>query len=407
MKLIKNGTVVDPDWIYRDRAEDIDQNTNQIVPLELFVELFLKNPDLSVGIQINVDTNLEDVAPHLKNVSLVVIEFASYADGRGFSIAHRLRHSLGYTGKIWGSGSLIADQYALAVQCGIDAILVDKHLLKRQPIEHWQEALTSAPTPYRYQESMVQDASVSSPASNRVVGVETISSLNARFDGLATSDLLAFALHDESMGKSTVVSSFGAESVVLLHLIAKISPHSPILFLDTRKLFPETLEYQKELVERLQLTNVEILRPNATAIERSDPHGTLWQQDNAACCDLRKVDPLKAALVGYDTWISGRKSYQSELRSPLQLFERSGNQVKINPLANWSRDQLVEYMQRHELPPHPLVSQGYASIGCAPCTTRVCQGEHSHAGRWRGQDKTECGIHLANGKVVRTQQASI
>jgi len=400
MKLIENGTVVDPDWVFQDQAEDIDQSIKEIVP----VDLFLENPELSAGVRIDVDTNLENIEPHLEQISLIVIEFAAYADGRGFSIAHRLRHSLGYTGKIWGAGSLIADQYALAVQCGIDAILVDEQLLQRQPIEHWQEVLANAPTPYRYQDDMVQGFSVSSPVSNRVDGDETIASLNARFDGLATEDLLAFVLNDEGMGKTAVVSSFGAESVVLLHLIAKISPQSPVLFLDTGKLFPETLVYQKELIEKLQLTNVEILRPDATAIERGDPHDILWQEDNAACCELRKVDPLRTALVGYDTWISGRKSYQSELRSPLQLFERSGNHIKVNPLANWSRDQLVEYMQRHDLSPHPLISQGYASIGCAPCTTRVCQGEHSRAGRWRGQNKTECGIHFINGKTAREQQ---
>jgi len=392
MKLIKNGTVVDPDWFFE---VDGDQGNNQIVPQIVPVELFLENPELSAGVLIDVDTNLDHIAPHLEKISLIVIEFAAYADGRGFSIAHRLRHSFDYTGEIWGSGSLIADQYALAVQCGIDAVLVDEQLLERQPIEHWQEVLADAPTPYRFQDDMMQDYSDSSPGSNPVDSDKTIANLNDRFDDRTTEDLLAFALSDESMGKSAVVSSFGAESVVLLHLIAKIAPQSPILFLDTGKLFPETLEYRNELVAQLQLTNVEILHPDTSAIERNDPDGTLWQEDNITCCELRKVDPLQAALAGYDTWISGRKSYQSELRSPLQLFERSGNQIKINPLANWSHDQLAEYMQQHDLPPHPLVSQGYPSIGCAPCTTQVCQGEHSRAGRWRGQSKTECGIHFS------------
>ena len=403
MKLIKNGAVVDPDWFYWDPATDIDQSIKQIVPAELFLE----NPQLSAGIAINVDTNLEDVTPHLEQISLIVIEFAAYADGRGFSLAHRLRHSFGYTGKIWGSGSLISDQYALALQCGIDAVLVEEKLLERQPIEYWQEALASAPTPYRFQDDMVRSHSASSSDSNRVVGDETIDNLNARFNDLSTEDLLAFVLSDASMGKSAVVSSFGAESVVLLHLIANISPQVPVLFLDTGKLFPETIEYQQQLVERLGLTNVEILRPVTAVIERRDPHGTLWQEDSAACCDLRKVDPLQGALAGYDSWISGRKSYQNELRSRLQLFERSGRHIKINPLANWSHDQLVDYMQRHDLPPHPLVSKGYASIGCAPCTTLVCQGETTRAGRWRGQNKTECGIHFANGSAADEQQQSV
>ena len=110
----------------------------------------------SSGIRIGVDSDLDELRPHLDKLELIVIEFLSFADGRGFSIAHRLRHSLGFGGRIWASGKLIADQYALALECGIDAILVDEQLLERQPIEHWREALASAPQPYRYHDDMMQ-----------------------------------------------------------------------------------------------------------------------------------------------------------------------------------------------------------------------------------------------------------
>lgn len=152
MKLIKNGIVVDPDWIFQDQSINISQSTKQIVP----VELFLDNPELSTAIQINVDTDIGHIAPYLVQLKLIVIEFNAYADGRGFSIAHRLRHSYGFTGEIWGSGSLVSDQYAMAIQCGIDAVLIEDALLLRQPIEHWQDALVGAPTPYRYQVEMMQ-----------------------------------------------------------------------------------------------------------------------------------------------------------------------------------------------------------------------------------------------------------
>jgi len=394
MKLIENGEVIEP-----------DKQTLQILSLEDFLANPELSPELSSGIRIGVDSDLDELRPHLDKLALIVIEFLSFADGRGFSTAHRLRHSLGYAGKIWASGSLIADQYALGVQCGIDAILVDEQLLQRQPIEHWRLALATAPLPYRFHGDMLQDHKL--PRLRLSSDSEIIDGLNARFKGQATEQLLEFILNNECFGKSALVSSFGAESAVLLHMVAKISPNFPVLFLDTDKLFPETLEYRSELAARLKFTNVKTLRPDNDAIERGDRDGTLWQSDDEACCNLRKVAPLQNALAEYDTWISGRKSYQSKLRAPLQLFERSGRHIKINPMVNWTRDQLAGYMQQHELPAHPLVAQGYASIGCVPCTMPVCDGEHARAGRWRGLNKTECGIHSVNGKTVRDHQQSI
>lgn len=400
MKLIKNGTVINPDWVFNDQAKAIDRRFKQIVP----VELFLNNTKLSSGIAINVDTNLDDIAPHFEQISLIVIEFEAYADGRGFSIAHRLRHNLRYQGEIWGVGSLIVDQYAMAVQCGIDAVLVDEHLLQRQPIEHWHQALVTAPQPYRFHGDLTPDRKL--PRLQTPIESETIEALNVKFKDRPTRELLEFVLGNTDFGNLALVSSFGAESAVLLHMVAEVSPLIPVLFLDTGKLFPETLEYQSQLTARLKLANVINLYPDGKAIEHQDPAGTLWQSNNEACCNLRKVNPLQNALIEYDTWINGRKSYQSELRSPLELFERSGGHIKINALAHWSHDQLAEYMQHHDLPAHPLVAQGYASIGCATCTTPVCDGEHARAGRWRGANKTECGIHFANGKTVREHQQS-
>ena len=403
MKLIKNGTVIDPDWIFQDQAVIGDQNSNQIVP----VGQFLEDTELATAILIDVNTDLDLIAPYLNKLELIVVEFAAYADGRGFSIAHRLRHSFGFTGEIWGSGSLISDQYAMALQCGIDAVLVDEGLLLRQPIEHWQDAIAGAPIPYRYQDEMVRESAVKKYTSKPAISDETVANLNARFKNRSTEDLLNFVLNQNNLGNMAAVTSFGAESVVLLHLIATAAPATPILFLDTEKQFSETLEYQRVLVKELGLTNIKTLRPESAMIEREDPQGTLWQNDHAACCDLRKVIPLRRALEGYDSWISGRKAHQNDIRAPLNLFERSGDHIKINPLAHWSREQLMGYMQIHDLPEHPLVSKGYASIGCAPCTTPVYEGEDFRAGRWRGMDKTECGIHFVNGKMVRQQRQSL
>jgi phosphoadenosine phosphosulfate reductase len=403
MKLIKNGTVVDPDWTFCDQSTAGNQSVNQIVP----VELFLENPELSAGVHINVDTNLDDIARYMGQLKLIVIEFAAYADGRGFSIAHRLRHSFGFTGQVWGSGSLISDQYAMALQCGIDAVLVDEALLLRQPIEHWRDAIAVAPVPYRYQDPMIRNSINKKKLSRPAISNETIAKLNTRFRNRPTKELLNYVLNQNGLGNTAAISSFGADSVVLLHLIAQTAPVTSILFLDTGKHFSETINYQNDLADKLGLTNIKILHPDTAAIDQNDPQGNLWQSDHATCCNLRKVIPLQKALEGYDSWISGRKSHQNDIRAPLKLFERSGDHIKINPLANWSHDQLADYMRIHDLPAHPLVSTGYASIGCAPCTTPVHGDEEPRAGRWRGMDKTECGIHFVDGKLVREQQQSV
>jgi phosphoadenosine phosphosulfate reductase len=199
-----------------------------------------------------------------------------------------------------------------------------------------------------------------------------------------------------------LVSSFGAESVVLLHMAAIIERNTPVLFIDTEMLFTETLVYQAEVTERLGLRNLRILR--AADLATHDPDRTLHRTDTDACCALRKSGPLNAALAGFDGWITGRKRFQSGTRAALDFFEVEDgtNRIKINPLAHWAPEDVRAYMEENRLPRHPLVARGYPSIGCAPCTSPVAPGEDPRAGRWRAQTKEECGIHFVNGKPVRT-----
>lgn len=192
-----------------------------------------------------------------------------------------------------------------------------------------------------------------------------------------------------------LVSSFGAESAVLLHLAAEVSKDIPILFLDTGKLFGETKRYRDTLITSLGLTNVITLTPEASDLAERDPKGILWSQNLNGCCFIRKVVPLEKALEGYDAWASGRKRFQGGLRAALPHFEAGDNRVKVNPLAYWTKEDIAAYMKAHDLPEHPLVAEGFRSIGCMPCTDRVGEGEEDRAGRWRGQAKTECGIHLS------------
>jgi len=192
-----------------------------------------------------------------------------------------------------------------------------------------------------------------------------------------------------------LVSSFGAESAVLLHLVAQIKPDIPVLFLDTGMLFGQTLDYRKNLAARLGLTDVRDLRPHYQDLAVADPEAKLHQTDTDACCHVRKVVPLDRALSEFDAWITGRKRFHGGDRLSLPVVEEAGDQVKFNPLANWGKDELDAYAAEHDLPAHPLVAQGFPSIGCWPCTEPAEDGDDTRAGRWKGLDKTECGIHLA------------
>ena len=222
--------------------------------------------------------------------------------------------------------------------------------------------------------------------------------LNRLFQGTDTADMLATVLRERMAGDVAVVSSFGAESAVLLHLVAQVDPATPVLFLDTGKHFAETLAYRDTLVERLGLTDLRILSPDPDELAKKDETGLRWSYDPDGCCEIRKVAPLAKAMLGFDASITGRKGFQSATRAGLPRFEvdRSDAQgrLKINPLADWSADVLAAYFAAHDLPPHPLVAQGYPSIGCSPCTSKVAPGEDPRSGRWKGWDKTECGIHV-------------
>jgi phosphoadenosine phosphosulfate reductase len=220
--------------------------------------------------------------------------------------------------------------------------------------------------------------------------------LGERLGGLPADALLA-RLAAEHRGRIALVSSFGAEAAVLLHLVAGADQAMPVLFLDTGQLFPETLEHRDRLVRRLGLRDVRSIRPDPAEAAAEDPESWLWASDPDACCALRKTRPLRRALRDFDLWITGRKRYQAGTRAALPLFEREDGRVKVNPLAAWGAAEIEAYRRAHELPAHPLVAQGYPSIGCLPCTTRVRPGEDPRAGRWRGRAKVECGIHAATG----------
>lgn len=222
--------------------------------------------------------------------------------------------------------------------------------------------------------------------------------LNARFGNAPADTILGVAL-DRFEGRIALVSSFGAEAAVLLHMVSRIDPSVPVLLLDTQLLFPETLAYQRDLGARLGLSDLRRITPD----EAQDPDRSLHQRDTQTCCDLRKRAPLEHALRGFSAVLTGRKRHQTAARQTMQSFELGADgRMKVNPLAAWSTAQTAAYFTAHDLPRHPLVAKGYRSIGCAPCTTPVADGEDARSGRWRGETREECGIHFsADGTIER------
>jgi len=225
-----------------------------------------------------------------------------------------------------------------------------------------------------------------------------VSSLVRQYDHLEGAALLRALVEVEFPGKIAVVSSFGSESAVLLALLAEVDPTVPVIFIDTGKMFEETLAYRDTLAKELGLKDLRIVAPAPARVDALDPAGRLWQTNPDACCALRKVEPLDAETAGFEALISGRKRYHGALRSFIPRIEAGAGVIKVDPIATWSREQVEDEFVARGLPRHPLEAEGYLSIGCQPCTVPVGEGAGVRDGRWSGLTKTECGIH--NGKRI-------
>jgi phosphoadenosine phosphosulfate reductase len=177
------------------------------------------------------------------------------------------------------------------------------------------------------------------------------------------------------------------QDCVLISLAAHVAPGIEVAFLDTGYHFAETLWYVEQVRSRFDL-NLSVVKPEV-------PLDDLWLTDPDACCAARKVEPLARALAGKAAWMSGlrRDEAPSRANSPIVSYDVGRGLVKVNPIANWTDQDVAGYIRDHDLPEHPLADRGYASIGCWPCTRPVEEGESARAGRWAGTDKTECGLH--------------
>jgi phosphoadenylyl-sulfate reductase (thioredoxin) len=367
-------------------------SANAVKPADL--DALIRNEDID-ALRLLPDADLSDVVDALPRIQSIFIEFSAFTDGRGFSLARLLRKRHGYTGLLVADGQLIPDQFAFALQCGFDAVRISDAELKRHSPAAWDAALDAFDLTYQ-RGYAVRSGPATSIFDARLASMEDQKTADPFF-GLGAEATLrrAIEMHE---GDLFLASSLGADSAVLLHMVSRIRPDLPIYFLDTGKHFRQTLAYRDTLIQQLGLTNFINIHPDAAELKADDPTGMLHSVEPDACCALRKVRPLKHAVGHFGAQVTGRKRYQTPERAGMPIYEQLDVMVKVNPLAYWTAKDVAAYIRRHNLPPHPMFALGYPSIGCQPCTTRVADGEDPRAGRWRNQSKTECGIHMVDGK---------
>lgn len=220
------------------------------------------------------------------------------------------------------------------------------------------------------------------------------------FERSTALDILRWA--SAHAGRVTFATGFGAEGCVLIDLIARNDLNIDVFTLDTGLLFPETYDLWQRLEARYGV-KIRGVRPELTVADQNASHGEkLWETQPDRCCEMRKVVPLRKALVGFDSWITALRREQTPERANAQIVERDRKLglVKVNPLARWSHDEVWQHVYAFDVPVNPLHAQNYPSIGCEPCTSPVIPGEHLRAGRWRGKRKNECGIHTPSEPIT-------
>lgn len=332
---------------------------------------------------IPVDRAPADALQDLSGHERADIRFDSFKDGRGFSLAAMLRKA-GFEGELRAVGPLLPDQREAFTRVGFDAVVS----------ERIEAGGRGAPTQFNavYQPDPAGGEARAPAFRQRALSLRQnqAAALAEELEGASPETVLARTL-EAYHGRIAVLSSFGAEAALGLKLVADIAPATPILFLETHRHFSQTLTYRDQLVDRLGLTRVEVVEPDPEEAELEDGDGQLFARDSLACCALRKVRPLARALSAYDAVITGRKRHHGGQRSAVKAVEFDGERVRVNPLAGLSADEVAARFKALNLPNHPLVEEGYPSIGCWPCTAQGA-APGSREGRWAGQNRTECGI---------------
>jgi len=322
---------------------------------------------------------------------VVAIRFPTFGDGRGYSLAVLLRERHGFKGEVRAVGYLIPDLAPFLLRSGFDTA----EITDANDIETWQAALTRIR--HLYQPSFRNPQPLRRDASKRAA-----EELNARLEGMrGIADRIA-EVRRSIEGRITFSTSLGLDDQAILNAIAESGADIDIFTLDTGRLFPEVLE-TVELSELRYGLRIRLVAPAAAEVEelvaRDGVFGFRHSVENRkTCCEVRKVRPLNRELEGAQGWIAGVRREHSEDRAevPLTAWDEARALLKVNPIADWSTQELTAYIADNNIPVNPLHARGFVSIGCQPCTRAVLAGEHPRAGRWwwEHEEKKECGLHL-------------
>ncbi len=238
---------------------------------------------------------------------------------------------------------------------------------------------------------------------NPVSGHEELLQVSEGLEDATPQDILRWAVNVYGEDLTLSVSFGNPEGMVLLDMLSRITDRARVFTLDTGFLFEETLRFREEAMRRYSLP-LEVLTPGLSVEEQVERYGPeMYSCKPDLCCQIRKIEPQRVFLRDYGAWVTGIRRDQTGQRAgtPIVAPEEYFGVAKIAPLARWSADEVEEYVRRHDVPLNPLLSMGYRSIGCEPCTKPVAPGEDARAGRWPGMDKTECGLHYVGGAVKR------
>lgn len=352
------------------------------------------------GLRLPVSSPLDEVEAALASAGTLILEFDAFRDGRGFSLASVLRER-GFRGRLIADGRLIPDQARHLRRTGFDAVVIGPNA----DVDAWrrmdqafstiyQAAEDGAVPVWRRDRKQARKALDPRPAEASHLTPGVVNWLNGMVRSDSPETILWAALKDNQGLRPAVLSSFGAETAVLLSFVAKVDPATPVVFLDTGMHFLQTLSYRDALARQFGLTDLRIVTPWKVESANEGLDDTLWRSDPDACCEQRKIQPLERALEGIDLVITGRKRHQTPDRAAMTPFELFNGRVRVNPLMEWSPEQIEARFETEGLPRHPLSLNGYPSIGCWPCTRAVEASNPQREGRWAGAAKTECGIHL-------------
>lgn len=395
MPLLKGGKLAQDAWALAPDGATIPDGPGAVVTLARFIaerDLLLAR-NAPVGVRLEPADDPAALAADLDRVALIEVNFPKYTDGRGYSQAQLLRRRHGYGGELRAVGHVLRDQLGYMVRAGFDAMTYDSATPEADYVAANSEFSNVYQASADGRETIFQKRWKGRAGQTSETPEDKVARLNAELRGADASQIIRVALREFGRGL-TYVSSFGAESAAMLGLIADVDPATPIVFIDTGMHFQQTLQYRDELARVLGLTDIRTVHPLDDERRAVDPKGVLHKTDPDACCEVRKVRPLEPALRGFAAWITGRKRFHGGGRMNLPVFEYAEGKFKVNPLADWTHEHVEEYFVARGLPRHPMVADGYPSIGCWPCTVRPTDPNDVRSGRWVGFKKSECGLHL-------------